>query len=293
MYGRLKSIASGSTTVQYDSYDSMGRPLTSSQTTTGSNNGSPYSFAYTYNAAGGLETESYPSTRKVTTCYDQAGRTKSLNGKATPSATTTTNYTGTGAISYAPHGAMSSMTRGDTLTETWTYNSRLQPIAITVGTGGAAFGASLYYCANKAASCASNNGNLLTATLSVAGVDQNFTYDHLNRIKTAAEGAGGANWSQVYGYDNYGNRYVSSNSGVGQSPFTPVVISNFDTSNRLQIQNSDYDAAGNQKTMGGYAFVSDAENRQLPRSEIDISPSSDKPRNDGEHRRYTWNAAPG
>ena len=267
--GRLFSIASGSTTVQYGSYDSMGRPLTSSQTTTGSNSGNPYSFAYTYSLAGGMETESYPSTRKVTTCYDQAGRTKSVNGKATPSATTTTNYTGTGAISYVPHGAMFSMTRGDTLTETWTYNNRLQPSAITVGTGGSAFGASLYYCPSKAASCTTNNGNLRTATLTVPSVDQNFTYDHLNRLSTAAEGS---NWSRNYGYDNYGNRWVSVNSsgGVTLDPFTPVAASNFDTSNRLQIQNSDYDAAGNQKQIGGYAFVSDAENRLVSSTQLGV-----------------------
>ena len=115
-------------------------------------------------------------------------------------------------------------------------------------------------CPNQTTTCTTNNGNLLAQKLKVANVDQTFGYDHLNRISAAAEGA---NWSRNYGYDNFGNRWVSFNSagGVTLDSFTPIAFSNFDANNRLQIQSSDYDAAGNQKQIGGYAFVSDAESR--------------------------------
>ena len=40
---------------------------------------------------------------------------------------------------------------------------------------------------------------------------QNYTYDHLNRLTNAAE-TGGAGWTQGYGYDITGNRWVSAAS---------------------------------------------------------------------------------
>ena len=120
---------------------------------------------------------------------------------------------------------MLSMTRGDRLTESWMYNNRLQPSTITVGTSGSVFGATMYYCPNKTATCVTNNGNLLAQTLTVNNVDQSFSYDHLNRISTAAEGV---SWNQNYGYDAYGNRWVSSSTGVGGDSFTPIAASNFD-----------------------------------------------------------------
>ena len=230
--------------------------------------------------------ETYPSTRAVTTCYDQVGRIKAVSGKATPAATSSTNYTGTGAITYAPHGGMLSMIRGDSLTEAWEYNNRLQPTSISVAkTTINAFGASLFYCPNKTATCTTNNGNLLAQSITIPDVDQNFAYDHLNRISSAAEGAEGANWSRNYGYDAYSNRWVVYPSpGVGIDSFTPIGASNFDTKNRLQIQNSDYDPAGNQTQIGGYAFVSDAESRLVSSTQLNETTAYGY---DGQGKRVT------
>lgn len=49
----------------------MGRPTAPEQSISLSE---AYRFAYTYNKAGGLETETYPSQRVVKKCYDEAGR---------------------------------------------------------------------------------------------------------------------------------------------------------------------------------------------------------------------------
>ncbi|MGH9437927.1 MAG: hypothetical protein ACRD22_08520 [Terriglobia bacterium] len=40
---------------------------------------------------------------------------------------------------------------------------------------------------------------------------QTFTYDGANRLATASEGS---NWSRSYGYDQYGNMWVTGASGV-------------------------------------------------------------------------------
>jgi RHS repeat-associated protein len=119
------------------------------------------------------------------------------------------------------------------------------------------------------AQCTSNNGNVRSATIVEPGqsvnVAQTFGYDGLNRLTSAGEtpqsGSNTTAWSQTYGYDAYGNRWVSANSGVPLSPFTPIVSTNFDSNNRLQIGTTSYDLSGNQTVIGGYTSTFDGENR--------------------------------
>lgn len=131
----------------------------------------------------------------------------------------------------------------------------------TAGSPASVLGLSLYYCASKASYCNSNNGNLQTESLGVLGVDQNFTYDALNRLGTANEATGSA-WAQTFGYDAFGNRWVVPGSYLPNTAFTPTTAGNFNaTTNRLGINSSAYDFAGNQTAIGGFALQYDAENR--------------------------------
>ena len=50
---------------------------------------------------------------------------------------------------------------------------------------------------------------------------QTYTYDHLNRLTSAAETGGGANWSQGYQYDTFGNLAVPNSQNTG-SPALPL-----------------------------------------------------------------------
>ena len=149
--------------------------------------------------------------------YDAAGRLCSVSGTtASPppappyacSGNGTTVYAS--SVQYAPQGAVKALSRGDGLTETWSYNSRMQPAGVTVGS---VFWLNLYYCPSKAAACSNNNGNLWRATPATPGVDQVAAYDRANRLASFLEGAN----SQTYGYDPPGsglaNRWVSLNSG--------------------------------------------------------------------------------
>jgi RHS repeat-associated protein len=114
---------------------------------------------------------------------------------------------------------------------------------------------------------------------------QTFGYDKANRLTGASETGGTSEWSQSYGYDAYGNRWISA--GTTLSPFTPGGSSNF-SNNQLMIQNSSYDNAGNQKGIGGmagapsYSFTYDAENRQ---SRASIGSTTSNYSYDGEGRR--------
>ena len=73
------------------------------------------------------------------------------------------SYTVSSDVAYADHGAIQTLYRGDGLTESWSFNNRLQPATIAAGS---AFGVNLSYCANGASSCNTNNGNVRSITQS-------------------------------------------------------------------------------------------------------------------------------
>jgi YD repeat-containing protein len=231
-------------TSQTTKYDCLGRPLNTSETV-GTNG--PFTFGYTYNLAGGLVAETYPSQRVVTTAYDQLNRPSGLTGQigSTPS-------TYLKSVSYASSGAMSQLQFGAAplATETVTFDQGLttlrgQPttLAVSLASGSNLLTLGYGYCPGTPApaQCVSNNGNVQSANITTPGtgvkVLESFGYDKLNRLSSASEanngGTGTTPWSQTYGYDAYGNRWVSANSGVPLSPFTPIVSTNFDSNNRL------------------------------------------------------------
>ncbi len=93
---------------------------------------------------------------------------------------------------------------------------------------------------------------------------QSYQYtDGMNRLTSASEGA---NSSRTFGYDAFGNMWVTGATGVPADSFTPVTQSWIDAQkNRLTNAGLGvaYDAGGNGNltAMGGYAWSYDAENR--------------------------------
>ncbi len=171
--GRMTSVTlDGSTEgYYYDSYDAMGRVMTSHQITSGAT----YPMSYVYDLAGNQTSESYPSGRMIQTSYDAAGRIASVSGQKTgePSRTYAAGF------SYAPHGAVSQFTYGNGLIEQTSFNTRLQPTSITVSSNPfpyLPFSISLNY------GTTTNNGNVLSQTISSVGT-QSYTYDEVNRLK--------------------------------------------------------------------------------------------------------------
>jgi RHS repeat-associated protein len=121
----------------------------------------------------------------------------------------------------------------------------------------------LYYCPGSAASCAGNNGNVLTHYILPLNATVQYTYDTVNRIASATEGS---TWFQDYSYDAQGNRAVLAAAGayIPNSNFTPQVPS---LNSPLPYANNQwsgagYDTAGNLNTVNGYTYTYDAENRQ-------------------------------
>jgi RHS repeat-associated protein len=71
-------------------------------------------------------------------------------------------------------------------------------------------------------------------------------------------------WSRQFGYDAWGNMWVTANSGVNLAGNTPTA--NVYNSNN-QIRGASYDAAGNLLLVNGFTLGYDAENRQISATE--------------------------
>jgi RHS repeat-associated protein len=155
---------------------------------------------------------------------------------------------------------------------------RLQPTQMQAGS---LLTLQYYYCPNGGPSCASNNGNLLrqriTRTAPALVVTQDYTYaDGFSRLTSSQEAnsSGQVNWNQVYQYDNYGNRAVTS----GYTPYpvlTPNALSEYveqingSSVNRNHWTGATFDGAGNVQSVIGTSrtYSYDAENRMTGSTE--------------------------
>jgi RHS repeat-associated protein len=249
--GRISSVSSSVSSYSYTGYDAMGEVLGNTQTT----DGTPYTMNYTYNLAGQITSETYPSGRIVATEYDGAGRIAGVRNQGSSS------YYAGGAptdvanrIDYAAAGAPKRVKLGNGLWEHTDFNARLQITEIGLGTTpGAVDRLKLNYDYGTT----NNNGNLISQTITVptiAGVTgfsavQTYEYDSLNRLKTAKEN-NGSSWTQNFTYDRFGNR----NFAAGTTFPTSLTASNNPTlsqsNNRLDNTIAGqtavtYDPAGN------------------------------------------------
>jgi RHS repeat-associated protein len=233
--GRLSSVSFGTVTQTYR-YDALGRYQSSEQTVAGQAN-SPFVFHYNHVPAG-LATEKYPSQRTIATTYDAAGRPNGVTGYAS-------------GITYAPHGAVSGMTLGSGVQESWSFNSRLQPTCLTAGVPQAAPLLQLTNAYTTATpgtggACAlsgtDNNGNVVSQTTTAGSANFNLSYsyaDGLNRITSATEtnqetiqnqASPGLGWAQQFSYnDAWGNRTLGSTSISSGWSYPPA----FDAGNHV------------------------------------------------------------
>jgi RHS repeat-associated protein len=204
----------------------------------------------------------YPSGRHLTYGYDGAGRVDAASGQMGSTATNYTSASVQPAISYWPHGAVNTLALGNGLTETTTYNNRLQAQQIQAGSL-----LTLVYGYGTA-----NNGNVQSQTITRGGSAwaQPYGYDGVNRLTSASEAGSGA-WSEGYGYDAFGNRWLASRSGLpGVTAETPTGQSWYaNTPVNNQVVGWGYDGAGNLANIAGGVRSStyDAENRMTAATE--------------------------
>ncbi|HLY61017.1 MAG TPA: RHS repeat-associated core domain-containing protein [Terriglobia bacterium] len=227
----------------------------------------------TYDLAGDVTNWTHPSGTSITYVYNSAQQITTVNDSIS-------DATHPGLIASATYnsiGALATLTNGCVGTNcvqtqmTYSYNKRLQPVMMELGTAGSpaanycqvynyySGGVSLTGCSLPGQGTG-NNGNLMGSYL-VEGASgyaaQNhqatYTYDGVNRLLSAtAKTLGGSPttlWSQSYLYDRFGNMSCSG-SGI-------CAVMTFNTStNRLATlgnQPVTYDAAGNLTQDGNIA----------------------------------------
>jgi RHS repeat-associated protein len=286
--GRLwKTYAGGTESSQntvervvFDSYDALGRPLVLNQSFKVNNVWkSPYQTTRTYNRAGAVSSQVYPSGHLVTYNYDNAGR---LADKDVTNLAFTGNLgdgtvrTYSRGITYASGGQLSQEQFG-TAASVYNkrfYNSRQQLAEILVSTTtgntwdrGKILNQYSLQCSGAGCNATDNNGNLRKQEVFIPNVNsqlpptswyQQYDYDELNRLKRVHEYTGTAlDWQQEYDYDRWGNRTLNAaNTWIGNSGNPPNPALNetlFDTgalaaSNRLYAP-GDSALADNQRRM--------------------------------------------
>jgi len=292
--GRLVAVTygTGSSAGDYYSYDAAGRTVLKIQQTAGSN----YQVSATYNLAGATSSQTYPSGHVVNYGYDSAGRANSMTGRLGDGR----NRTYATGISYSSLGGIAQEQFGTqvSLYHKMHYNARGQLYDIRVSTQSLQTDEfnwnrgclALYYGGYAwGQSGPGNNGNITSsqhwapandAITNYAYIQDNYSYDPLNRLSSISEIHGGPNsqsgqdYVQSYDYDRWGNRTINP-GGSTVINHTQFDKSDAQNSNRLYAPGDlsltmsqrkiQYDSAGNQTrdsyTGEGRDRSYDAENR--------------------------------
>ena len=180
--------------------------MTSRKQTTDGGDANGYTTAYTYKLNGALDEETYPSTRVVKNQLDSNGDLSIVRSKK-DSSHLYWNYAQN--FVYNASGAVTSMELGNGRWESTSFNSRLQPYQIALGTlRDATDQLKLNYDYGTTA----NNGNVLSQTITVTGTGgftavQNYTYDSLNRLQMAVERPSGWNDTNCASHGDSGQAY--------------------------------------------------------------------------------------
>jgi hypothetical protein len=262
--------AAGSEAWSYYYASGTGDGITDQRTT----NGVSKTFTYVNNYDKTLASISYPSGRTINYGVNIAEQTTSAVDTAN-----SINYA-TSAIYYA-FGQLSSLSNGTYLLSSFYYNSRLQPCRIAVNSSGSAPNActdstnkgnvlDLAYDFHHASG---DNGDVFGITNKITSArNLTYTYDALNRIKSAYTGAtsGSYCWGEKFNIDQWGNLTGigdltspdPSHTGDGCSrenlSMSPTAQNRLDTGT---TPNFVYDSAGNMTNDTLRTLSYDSENR--------------------------------
>jgi RHS repeat-associated protein len=165
-----------------------------------------------------------------------------------------------------------------------------EPLHQPVKTGTTLLALGYSHCSTYSEPCTNNNGNVWQQTMArpAGSWTQDYGYtDGLNRLNSVAETGPGTGWLEKYGYDAFGNRWVSSTTEQTLTAETPTGASWYLSNNR--ISGWGYDSAGNITSVSSMqrTFTYDAENRQTSAT---INSASATYGYDGQGQRVTKTA---
>jgi RHS repeat-associated protein len=168
-------------------------------------------------------------------------------------------------VAYAPHSGYNSLTLGNQLVPTFAYNSRLQTAnwhTLLYGDPAEDYMSGVL----DWGAAPNNNGSLRAITETNDGpsypshliFNQVFTYDKTNRLLSATDDGG---WSRQFAYDQFGNMWMPSYTGIPPQGGTVASVNNYDPATN-RVNGVPYDTAGNMTGLTGMTLLYDAENRQ-------------------------------
>ena len=258
-------------------YDQMGRVRQHRQSIGAQN----YNLEYNYNLAGQMTSEKYPSGKLVSMNYDNGGRLSGINDQG---------RTYLSGLQFGLNGgAVSAMTLGNGVQESFDYNDNLQMNKMSWAKDGTVIQRYDYtFGEMNSQNQLKNNGKLAqidsynggSVSTPTKQFTQKFGYDAVGRLKTETETRGDNNqqsYKQTFDYDRFGNRYLkAADNQTSQNPLlpTPIEANNIDkTSNRLATNTGTvYDDAGNVTTDNKFRSLKysyDANGRMYKTSTMD------------------------
>jgi RHS repeat-associated protein len=264
--GQLTAMVSSVSANYYTAFDELGRVKGSSQVTAGKT----YNFPdYTYNLSGALVEQTYPSERVVKTEFDDFGRLYKLKSQNPNQA----ERIYLSNLEYTAFGAVSQARLGNGRWESAQFDAKTMQVA-QIGLGYSNGNTSLlkieYNYGTTSAATSDNNGSLRQQKISYAGqsapIIQNYTYDMLNRLRSATETVSGSQtWKQTFLYDRFGNRRFDAANTTTLIADNGVYNPNMDanTNRFLVAEGYNYDSEGNLAgNPENQLFQYDANNRQ-------------------------------
>lgn len=275
---RVETAAVGdtpATATEFD-YDLMGRARKHRQWIAGQQ----YDLEYTYNLAGQLTSEKYPSGRIVTMGYDANGRPMSF-ADANRSYVTGMQFQGKG-------NSVNQMTLGNGTVQNFTLNDRLQMTGQELKKGTSVLQKYDYGYGQIDGSgnldTTKNNGQLgrIESYIGTAKQwTQKFSYDSIGRLAESKEYLGDTNaltYKQTFSFDRFGNLYrkATSNNPTGQEnplPFTPIEETDISKATNRFTTETAYDDAGNVVTDDKFrsmGFSYDANGRMVKATKTSV-----------------------
>jgi RHS repeat-associated protein len=230
-------------------YDPMGRVINNSQCTPQNCSGTPLSIAYTYDLLGDIKSSTDGEGVTLTNSYNAGARLTSVTSNLSDSNHPGTLFGYQNPAHYNAAGSLTSVTLGNNINETRTYDGRLRLTGITDG--------SVYTLAIPSSGGYAPNSDILAANDSV-NLNWTYGYDALNRLVSSNQNSGTTTYS--YADDRFGNRW---NQTVTHGTGTPSSLG-FDANNHITASYGvTYDAAGDTTSDGTTTYTYDAEGRVI------------------------------
>lgn len=198
--GKTCSAASSNDFSAVTSYDTLGRPTSTSTTMDAG-----YTSSVTYDANGRMATQSYPTGLTVKYVYTNLGYLKEVRNNATDAL-----YWRADKQNAAGH--LLQQTYGNNIVTTQVFDVRTgRTKNINAGTNNGV---------QNLAYAFDDLGNLLSRTDVNQNLAETFLYDNRNRLKSSTVNSGIGTVTQSYNYDAIGN--ITSRSGVGTYTYGAV-----------------------------------------------------------------------